>query len=118
VPARFFGQPVELRLDTRAFPADEPPAPPTDAEFDLARLILAGLAGIRVEAERQYAEYNNAFLELRDKVHQPHVWISREWLAVDGPGHWSFVVWISDAPDWGLHLEFWELEFLRIWSGD
>jgi hypothetical protein len=58
------------------------------------------------------------FPELLSKVHEPHIWVCREWLGEGFPGNWSFVVGISDAPDWGTHIEFRGLEFQRIWSGD
>ena len=117
-PERFFGQPVELRVDTRPFPDDEPPPPPASEELDLVRLILSGLPSVLAECERQYREYNAEFPELLDKVHEPHIWVSREWLGESQSGDWSFVVGISDAPDWGIHTEFRGLEFQRIWSGD
>jgi hypothetical protein len=117
-PIRFFAKPVGVKLDTRPVPEEYPPTPPEAAEIELLRFILSGLEKLLAVAERQYNEYNIDLPELLEKVHDPHVWISREWLEKDGPGRWTFVVGIADAPDWGIHLEFRELEFLEVWSGD
>jgi hypothetical protein len=114
----FFGQPVELHVDTRPFPTEDPPAKPNRKELNLVRLILGGLSVVLSECERQYVEYNADFPELLNKVHEPHIWVSREWLGDEIPGNWSFVVGISDAPDWGIHIEFHGLQFQQIWSGD
>lgn len=116
--ARFFGKLVGLRVDTREVPADGPPPPPDPTEAGLVRLILSGLPGVLAEAERQYAEYNADFPDLIERAHEPQIWVSREVLADEGPGHWAFVVGIVDAPDWCIHTEFNGLEFRLIWSGD
>jgi hypothetical protein len=117
-PFRFFGRTVELRVDTREYPTDDPTPSPDPDELELVRLILGGLPGVLIEAERQYAEYNADFPDLIERAHEPHIWIARNIRETDGPDHWSFIVGIADAPDWGIHIEFQGLEFQRIWSGD
>ena len=117
-PVRFFGQPVELQLDTRPFREDnEPPPAPARAEVELVRLILAGLPGVLAECERRHREYDAKFPWLLDKLCKPYIWVSREWLGDAPPGDWSFVVGIADVPEWGIHSEFRGLEFQELWSG-
>ena len=118
-PVRFFGQLVELQVDTLPFcDDDEPPPAPAPAEVELVRLVLGGLPGVLAECERQYRKYNAGFPELLGEIREPHIWVSREWLGDAPPGDWSFVVEIADAPAWGIHSEFRGLEFQEIWSGD
>jgi hypothetical protein len=116
--ARFFGHPIELRLDTRAVPARKRAPRPSEAEIELIRLILSGLRGVLREAVCQYALYNVDVPELFGKIHKPRMWISREWLGDTPPGEWALISGISDAPDWGIHIVFHSLEFYRIWSAD
>ncbi len=56
--------------------------------------------------------------DIIERVHEPHIWLSRDVLAEERPDRWSFVVGIADAPDWGIHSDFSGLEFQGIWSGD
>lgn len=115
---RFFDQPIQLRFETRPVPRDDTPPPPELDEIELARLILGKWSTLHDECERHYREYNAEFPELLGKVSEPHIWICREWLGEEPPGKWAFVSGISDAPDWGIHIEFTGLEFKEIWSGD
>jgi hypothetical protein len=117
-PVRFFGQPVELLVDTRPVRDDEPPPVLAPAEVELVRLILGGLPGVLAECKRQYRRSSTELRRPLGKAHKPEIWVSREWLGDAPPGDWSFVVGISGAPGWGIHSEFSGLEFQRIWSGD
>jgi hypothetical protein len=114
---RFIGKPVGLRVDTQPIPTGGP-SPPLDAtETALVRLVLGNLPELLPVIEREYRGHADS-PDIIDRVHEPHVWLSRDWLAEAGPDFWSFVVGIADAPDWGIHAEFRGLEFQRIWSGD
>ena len=115
---RFFGQPVAVTIETRPFPGDGLAPSPTQAEVNLVRLVLARLSGVLAKAEQEYASYNAAFPELLGKVHEPRLWVCREFQARDGPERWAFISGISDAPDWTVFLEFRALTFLEVWSGD
>jgi hypothetical protein len=84
----------------------------------LVRLVLGGLPDVLAKAEWQYRQYNADAPDMIERAERPHVWLSRDLLAAEGPMHWAFVVGIADAPDWGIHVEFEGLEFRRIWSGD
>jgi hypothetical protein len=117
-PYRFFGQQVAVTIETRPFPADELAPQPSRAETDLVRLILAGFSEILAKADQEYAAYNAEFPELLGKVHEPRVWVCREFQASDGPERWALTSRISDAPDWTIFVEFRELMFLEVWSGD
>ena len=117
-PYRFFGQPVALTIETRPFPADDQAPLPTEAEVNLARLVLAGLSAVLAKAEQEYAAYNAACTELLGKVCDPRVWICREFQERDGPERWALTSGISDAPDWTIFVEFRALTFLEVWSGD
>jgi hypothetical protein len=117
-PYRFFGQPVALTIETRPFPADDLAPPPTQTEINLVRPVLAGLSGVLAKAEQEYAAYNADFPELLGKVHDPRVWICREFQERDGPDRWALTSGISDAPDWTIFIEFRALTFLEVWSGD
>ena len=115
---RFIGQPVELRVDTQPMPIGDPSPPLDGTETELVHRILGGLAGVLAEVERHYREYNNDVPDVIERVHEPHIWLSRDVLAEDGPCRWAFVVGIADAPDWCIHSEFVGLEFQEIWAGD
>lgn len=115
---RFFGCPVRVKIETRPSPADELPPPPNPSEVELVRLIVSSLSELLAEAERQYATFDQEFPELFDKIDDPHVWVCREFLELDGPDRWALVSGISDAPDWCIHIEFRGLEFHEIWAGD
>ena len=115
---RFFGQPITLTVETRPFPAADQAPPPTESEVNLARLVLAGLSEVLAKAEQEYAAYNADFPELRGKVHDPRVWVCREFQQRDGPERWVLTSRISDAPDWTVFIEFRALTFLEVWSGD
>jgi hypothetical protein len=113
----FIGQPVGLRVDTQPIPTGGP-SPPLDAtETALVRLVLGALPELLVEVERHYREHADS-PDIIERVHEPHVWLSRDVLAEEGPDRWSFVVGVADAPDWGIHSDFAGLAFQRIWSGD
>jgi hypothetical protein len=118
LPIEFFGQPVSLRIETRPNPGKEPPPPPTPREIELAHSILSNFGCLLAECDRQYRDYNADFPELFGKVHEPRVWICREFLGEAPPGAWAFVTGISDAPDWAIQMEFSGLEFQGTWSGD
>ncbi len=115
---RFIGQPIELRVDTQPVPTNDPSPALDAAEMALVRLILGSLPALIAEVERQYLAYNADFPEVIERVHEPRVWLCRDVLAEEGPGRWSFVVGIRDAPDWGIHSDYDGLAFERIWSGD
>lgn len=115
---QFLGRPVGLRVDTDPTPAGNPPPPPDATETALVRLVLAGLPDLLPLLEREYREYNADHPDVIERVHEPHIWLSRDFLEEIGPGFWTFGVGIADAPDWGIHLEFDGLQFRRIWSGD
>ena len=83
----------------------------------MVRLILSNLPALLPVVEREYRGHADS-PDIIERVHMPHIWLSRDWLAELGPEHWSFVVGIADAPDWGIHAEFAGLVFQRIWSGD
>lgn len=117
-PSTFFGNPVELRIETRPCPATESAPIPNSTEIELVRLILSALPEMLAQAEQYYADYNAGFPELVDKIDQPHIWVCREWLGSEIPANWTFLIGISDAPDWCIHTEFRGLEFREIWSGD
>jgi hypothetical protein len=114
----FLGQPLAVTIETRPFPADFLAPRPTETELDLVRLILGGLSAVLVIAEREYATYNASDPELLPKVHEPRVWVCREFQASDGPDRWALTSAISDAPDWTIFVEFRGLTFVEIWSGD
>jgi hypothetical protein len=114
---QFIGKPVGLRVDTQPFPTGGP-SPPLDAnETALVRLILGNLEDLLPVIERAFRGDADAPYII-ERVQGPHVWLSRDWLAQEGPDFWSFVVEIADAPDWGTHAEFKGLAFQQIWSGD
>ena len=114
---RFIGKPVGLRVDTQPIPTGGP-SPPLDAtETALVRLVLGNLSDLLPVVERQFRGYADS-PDIIDRVHEPHVWLSRDLAAEEGPEFWSFVVGIADAPDWGIHAEFARLVFREIWSGD
>lgn len=115
---RFFGHPVALELETRPFPAEDSPPAPSRGEADLASRILAASPEVLAVAERQYAAYNADFPDVMAKIDRPRIWICREFQERDGPDRWTFVVGISDAPDWSIFVEFRGLGFFEIWSGD
>lgn len=115
---QFFGQPVSVTIETRPFPESGVPPRPTRAELDLVRLILSGLPGVLATATREHAAYNDACPELLEKVHDPRVWVCREFQETDGPERWALTSGISDAPDWTIFVEFRGLSFLEVWSGD
>lgn len=117
-PVRFFGQPVELVVDTRPVRDDKPPPALAPAEVELVRLILDGLPEVLTECERQYYRCIAEFPELFGKAHGPQIWVSREWPGDGPPGDWSFSVGIAGAPGWGIHCEFRGLELQRSWFGD
>lgn len=114
---RFIGKPVELRVDTQPIPTGGP-SPPLDAtETVLVRLALGGLPELLPVIEREYRGHADS-PDIIERVHKPAVWLSRDILAEEGPGRWSFAVGIADAPDWIIAADFDGLSFLRIWSGD
>jgi hypothetical protein len=114
---RFIGKAVSLRVDTQPIPTDGPSPPLDETETALVRLVLGNLPGLLTEIERHYRSHADS-PDIIGRFHEPHVWLSRDWLAEEGPDFWSFVVGIADAPDWGIHAEFRGLEFQQIWSGD
>jgi hypothetical protein len=72
-PYRFFGQPLALKIETRPFPADDLASPPTQAELELVRRVLAELPEVLAKSEHEYRAYNADFPELLGKVHEPRV---------------------------------------------
>jgi hypothetical protein len=118
MPHLFFGHAVALEIETRPFPAADPPLLPSQTEVELARLILAGLSKVLAEAERRYAAYSAETPDVLAKVHRPRVWICREFQDREGRDWWALEAGISDAPDWSLFIEFRGLEFVEVWSGD
>lgn len=114
---RFLGQPVGLRVDTERTPAGGPPPALDATEVALVRLVLGNLYELIPLIESEYRGHADS-PDIIDRAREPHVWLSREWMAEEGLGHWSFVVGIEDAPDWAIHCEFDRLAFRRIWSGD
>jgi hypothetical protein len=114
---RFFGKPVSLRVDTQPFPTGGPSPPPDATELALVRLVLGALPGLLPEIVRHFREHADS-PDILDRLHKPIVWLSRDWLAEEGPERWSFVTGIAGAPDWGIHADFAGLTFLDIWSGD
>jgi hypothetical protein len=114
---RFIGQSVELRVDTQPIPTGGASPPLDMTETALVWQVLAALPELLVVIEREYRGHADS-PDIIDRVHEPRVWLSRDWLAEVGPGHWSFVIGIADAPDWGTHADFDGLVFQRIWSGD
>lgn len=113
----FIAKPVGLRVDTQPIPTGGP-SPLLDAtETALVRRVLAALPALLPVIEREYRRHADS-TDIIDRVHEPHAWLSRDVLTEEGPGHWSFVVGIADAPDWGIHADFDGLAFQRIWSGD
>jgi hypothetical protein len=114
----FLGRPVTLRIDTRSISADEPPPFPNPTEEDLARLVLGGLPGVLIDAERQYRTYHAEVPGAIELADDPHVWLSRSILARDGTSCWQFVVGIAGAEDYGTHTEFEAVSSLGVWSGD
>lgn len=114
---RFMGKSVGLRVDTQPIPTGGPSPPLDAAETALVRLVLGGLPGVLAEAERRYREHADS-PDIIDRADEPSVWLSRDVLAEEGPGHWALVVGIAGAPDWATHAEFEGLEFHEIWSGD
>jgi hypothetical protein len=117
-PYQFFGQQLAVMIETRPIPADESAPRPTRGEIDLVRLILAGLPEILAKATQEYAAYNAEFPELLAKVHEPRIWVCREFQAEEGPDWWALTSGISDAPDWTIYVEFRGLTLLEVWSGD
>jgi hypothetical protein len=115
---RFFGQPISVTIETQSFPTTDLAPRPTPAEVYLARQILAGFSGVLATAAREYVAYNVDVPGLLEKVHEPRIWICREFQATDGPGRWALTSGIVNAPDWTIFIEFCELTFLEIWSGD
>lgn len=115
----FFGHTLGIEIETRSTGRGAPP-PVNPQELDLARTILAGLPGVLPNAEQRFADYTAGREPLaRDRVREPHVWISRDDFA-DYPssGRWTLVVGRSDAPQFAYHLVFDGLEFVEIWAGD
>ncbi|MGL6076207.1 MAG: hypothetical protein ACRC8S_18790 [Fimbriiglobus sp.] len=114
----FLGQPVSLRIDTRDVPTDEPPPAPNPGEVALARLVLAGLTEVLAQAEEQYRTYHREVPDAVPLAHEPHVWLSRSGMALDGADRWQFVVGIQGSEDYGTHAEFTGVSYVGIWSGD
>lgn len=94
------------------------PPRPVQAEIDLVRLILTELPGVLATVTQEYAAYDDAFPELLKKVHDPRVWVCREFQERDGPERWALTSGNSDAPDWTIFIEVRALTFLEVWSGD
>lgn len=113
----FIGKAVGLRVDTQPIPTGGPSPPVDGTETALVRLVLGHLPDLLPIIEREFRGHADS-PDIIDRVHEPHVWLSRDWLVEEGPDFWSFVVGIADAPDWGIHAEFSGLVFRRIWSGD
>ena len=107
---RFIGKPVGLRVDTQPIPTGGPSPPLDPFETALVRQVLGALPELLVVIEREFRGHADS-PDIIERVHQPHVWLSRDWLAEVGPDHWSFVVGVADAPDWGIHAEFAGLAF-------
>jgi hypothetical protein len=118
MPHCFFGHPVALEIETRPFPDSKLPPSPSRPEVELTRLILAELPGLLAEAERRYAAYSAETPDVLTKVHRPRVWICREFQDREGRDWWALEAGISDAPDWSIFIEFRDLEFAEVWSGD
>jgi hypothetical protein len=114
----FLERPLELRIDTRSVPTREPPPMPDEAELALASLVLLGLDGALAEGECPCREYHYGIKGAVERAHEPRVWLSREVLAKDGPGHWTLAIGIARVPDYGTHIEFQGLSCKGIWSGD
>ena len=104
-------------MDTQPIPTGGPSPPLSATETSLVRLILGGLPELLPVIEREYRGHAD-FPDIIDRVHEPAVWLSRDILAEEGPGRWSFAVGIADAPDWTIAADFDGLSFLCIWSGD
>lgn len=117
-PYRFFGQPVTLTIETRPVPAEALAPVPSQTEISLVRLILSELPGVLAKAEQEFAAYNKDFPDVLGKVHDPRVWLCREFQETDGPECWALASGISDAPDWTICVEFRALRFQEVWSGD
>ncbi len=114
---RFIGKAVGLRVDTLPIPTGGP-SPPLDAtETALIRLVLGGLPELLPVIEREYRGHADS-PDIIERVLEPAVWLSRDILAEEGPGKWSFAVGIAVAPDWTIAADFDGLSFLCIWSGD
>lgn len=113
----FIGQPVGLRIDTQPIPISGTHPLPDAAEMALVRLVLGALPQLLIEIERQYRAHADS-PDIINRVHEPHIWVSRHMLQEEGQNRWSFIVRIADAQDWGIHCEFEGLDFLEIWSGD
>jgi hypothetical protein len=112
----FIGQPVSLDVQTRDVPSDDP-LPVLHAEdLELARLVLGGLRAALSQAEQQYRHYYRSSPEAISLAYDPHIWLCRRFRSE--PFFWEFVIGISGAEDYGIHVEFSGLKCLGIWSGD
>jgi hypothetical protein len=118
LPARFLGQQVGLRIDTRANPTRDPPAPPSPVELDLVRLILGGLPGVLTACEQAYQARYAAYPQLVSGVRESHVWVCRDFPGGKTPEDWAFVIGVTGDPNWATHADFRGLELLGMWSGD
>lgn len=114
----FFGQPVSVNIETRPYPEAGDPPELVEGELDLVRLVLARLPEVLAVAEREAAAAPDATPEVLGKVHEPRVWVCREFQERDGPARWALTWGISDAPDWTVFAEFRGLTFLEVWAGD
>jgi hypothetical protein len=115
---RFFGQRIAINIETRACPSSSEAPLAIATETDLLRVILTNFSEVLATSEREYTAYNSDYPELYGKVSEPRVWICREFQEREGPKLWTLSCGISDAPDWTIFVEFRELTFLEIWSGD
>jgi hypothetical protein len=114
---RFIGRAVGLRVDTQPIPTGGSSPPLDGTESALVRLVLSHLSELLPLIEREFRGHADS-PDIIDRIHEPHVWLSRDWIVEEGPDFWSFVSGIADAPDWGIHAEFDGLVFRDIWSGD
>jgi hypothetical protein len=114
---RFIGKPIGLRVDTQPIPSGGPPPPLDVVETALVLRVLTALPELLPFIDQEFRGHADS-PDIIERVQKPHVWLSRDWLVEEGPGHWSFVISIADAPDWGIHADFDGLTFQRIWSGD
>lgn len=110
---------VKLEIDTESVPTEAPPPMPGDELLSLSHLVLANIEPVLQIAGAAYIEYHKevdpSAIEL---VERPHLWISIDAVLDDGPLRWALVVGLSDAPDYGTHIEFDGAELVEVWSGD